>query len=199
MFISFEGIDGCGKSTAIALTEQWLQQSGQPCLLTREPGGTPIAEAIREILLQQWSETLSQKAEQLLLFAGREQHLSQVIKPALDKGMWVLCDRFTDSTFAYQGADELTDFLIDQVHADCWPDITFWLDVRLEVAAQRVQQRPDANRFDKAGLAFQTQLAKNYERIHKQFPQRIMRIDANPAPQAVMAQIQTILEGRLNP
>ena len=188
MFISFEGIDGSGKTTALQHLAQWLQQQGHAVLETREPGGTKLAERIRQLLLVE-IETIDTTTEQLLLFAARHQHIKNSIKPALDQGKWVLCDRFTDSTYAYQGGDKLTDFLAQWVHKAQWPHKTFWFDIDVLAAAQRMKQRSASNRFDEAGSVFQHQVQQRYKQLHQEHPDRIIRIDAGGNPQQVSQQV----------
>ena len=150
-FITFEGIEGGGKSTQVALAAQWLRERGVDHLVTREPGGTPLAEKIRDLVLVPGAEILPPTAELLLMFAARSVHLHNRIEPALHAGTWVLCDRFTDATFAYQGAGRGIDphsilALERLVQAGRQPDLTLLLDLPVERSVQRVAQRGSAAR-----------------------------------------------------
>ena len=194
MFISFEGIDGSGKSTILEFIVTWLESRGVSVYVTREPGGTPMAEAIRKVMLSQWVEGVDEQTEQLLLFAARHQHLHKGILPALAEGKWVLCDRFTDSTLAYQSDEQFTKLLAEKVHSKCWPDMTLWFDVDLEVAAKRMTGRKENNRFDQAGMIFQQKVAERYQAIWQNNPQRVKRIDANQSREVVSLDIQTLLK-----
>lgn len=156
-FITIEGIEGVGKSTNIAFIQSWLQSQGIECLLTREPGGTDLGEQLRNILLH--GGDVSDKAELLMMFASRAQHLQEKIKPALDRGVWVLCDRFTDSTYAYQGGGRQLNFdwisqLEQLVHGDMQPDLTVLLDAPVEVGRARASARSEADRIEAEDMAF---------------------------------------------
>ena len=187
MFISVEGIDGCGKSTLVESLSQWLTEQNKENVVTREPGGTPMAEAIRSVLLSEWSEASDSNTEQLLLFAARRQHLTQVIIPALKAHKWVICDRFTDSTLAYQMDQNFALQLADKVHGNYWPDLMLWLDLSVEVASGRLHERGQLNRFDRLGEVVQQNLADRYHKLWQAFPKRIKRIDAGEDAQQVLA------------
>lgn len=196
-FITAEGIDGAGKTTHLDAVEGWLRQRGHALVRTREPGGTPLAEALREQLLHQPMDALT---EALLVFAARRDHLQQVIEPALAAGTWVLCDRFTDATFAYQGHGRGfdTDVLAT---LEAWvqqgrqPDLTLWFDVDPAVAAARRGAVRSADRFEAQDLAFFHRVRQGYAARATDAPDRFVRIDASGSPdavgQAVMAALQT--------
>ena len=159
LFITIEGGEGVGKSTNIATLEAWLQRHQIDYCLTREPGGTPLAERVRELLLGIEDELLSPAAELLLVFAARAQHLERVIKPALARGEWVLCDRFTDATYAYQGGGRGSPkahiaALEQQVQAGLKPDYTLLLDAPVEVGLERADRRGELDRFETEQRAF---------------------------------------------
>jgi dTMP kinase len=190
-FITFEGIDGAGKSSHIEPLAARLRERGQDVLVTREPGGTPLAELLREQVLHQPMDALT---EALLVFAARRDHLQRVIEPALAHGRTVLCDRFTDATFAYQGVGRGFDLaVLEQLEA--WvqqgrqPDLTLWFDIAPEVAAQRRAAARAPDRFEAQDSAFFARVRAGYaQRAHQQ-PQRFTRIDATPAPAQVWAQV----------
>jgi dTMP kinase len=190
-FITFEGIDGAGKSSHIEPLAARLRERGQDVLVTREPGGTPLAELLREQVLHQPMDALT---EALLVFAARRDHLQRVIEPALAQGRTVLCDRFTDATFAYQGSgrgfdvDVLTQ-LESWVQQGRQPDLTLWFDIAPEVAAQRRAAARTPDRFEAQDGAFFARVRAGYARRAQQQPQRFVRIDASPAPATVWAQV----------
>ena len=186
-FITFEGVDGAGKSTHLAWFAEALRRRGPDVLVTREPGGTPLGEQLREILLNQ---PMSIGTEALLMFAARLEHIEQVIKPALHAGKWVISDRFSDASFAYQGGGRGLDWdklsqLEQWVHPDLQPDLTLFFDVPVEVARQRLRS-PDNTRPSNTSLdRFEQEQAEFFERVragyHKrvqQSPQRYIVIDA---------------------
>jgi len=206
-FITFEGGEGVGKSTNIRFVAEWLQQQGVDVLVTREPGGTDIAETIRNQLLKaHHQETMSDMTELLLVFAARAQHLEALIKPALAQGQWVLCDRFTDSTIAYQGFGrglslELIQQLKTLVQQQLEPDCTFWLDAPVSVGMARARGRAET-----AGEAidrFETEQQAFFERVYQGFAQlaasesRFRRIDASVSldevQQALLAALTPLL------
>lgn len=174
-FLSIEGTEGVGKSTNLSFIQQRLQSHGVEVLLTREPGGTPLAEELREILLANRDEAFDPTAELLVIFAARAQHLNQVIRPALDRGLWVLSDRFTDATYAYQGygrglsVDKIAQ-LEAMVQNDIHPDATFILDIDVELGLQRASQRAELDRFENEKIEFFEQVRRGY----------LARVDANP-------------------
>lgn len=188
-FLTLEGIEGVGKSSNMQFIAQLLKQSGHDVLLTREPGGTPIAERVRHILLSEFEERTFPKTELLLLYAGRLQHVETVIKPALQAGKWVLCDRFTDATFAYQGAGRgipLAD--IELIHqwtlGDFAPEVTFILDAPVELAFSRIHKQRDLDRFEKEQKPFFERIRHHYLSLSQKDPKRYQLIDASqPLPQ----------------
>lgn len=197
-FITFEGIDGAGKSSHIQPLAAWLRERGAEVVLTREPGGTALAELLREQLLHQPMDALT---EALLVFAARRDHLQRVIEPALATGRTVLCDRFTDATFAYQGSGRGFDVrLLTQLEA--WvqqgrqPDLTLWFDLAPELAAQRRGAARSADRFEAQDIAFFERVRQGYEARAAAQPQRFVRIDAAPAPPQVWAQVCAALQAR---
>ena len=186
-FITFEGIDGAGKSTQIETVAGALQAAGRTVLITREPGGTALGEALRTLILH---ERMSPDAETLLLFAARAEHLERVIRPALAAGQWVLCDRFTDATYAYQSggrglAAERIAVLERWVHGDLQPDRTLLFDVPPEVAAARLAQARAADRFESEQVDFFTRVRDAYLARAKREPDRFLVIDGTRAAAAI--------------
>jgi dTMP kinase len=179
-FITFEGVDGAGKSTHIAAFADTLRQQGKTVITTREPGGTLLGEQLRALLLHQ---SMHLETEALLMFAARREHLAQVIAPALARGDWVISDRFTDATFAYQGGgrgmplDKLAQ-LEHWVHSDLQPDLTLLFDVPLEVARERLQKTRDLDKFEQEQDDFFSRVRQVYLQRAAQFPQRIRVIDS---------------------
>ena len=197
-FISFEGIDGAGKSTHIATLTARLEQRGATVINTREPGGTELAETLRELVLHSSMDSLT---EALLVFAGRRDHLQQVIQPALDAGKTVLCDRFTDASFAYQGGGRGVDLAVlgtleKWVQGDRQPDLTLWFDLPPEMAAQRRAAARTADRFEQQDLDFFERVRAAYARRAESAPQRFVRLDASLSVDAVAAQIAAVMESR---
>jgi len=197
-FISFEGIDGAGKSTHIAAVSERLRQAGAEVLNTREPGGTPLAERLRELVLHEPMDVLT---EALLVFAGRRDHVRQVIEPALAAGRTVVCDRFTDASFAYQGGGNgLSLPVLEQLEA--WvtegrqPDLTIWFDLPPETAAARRAAAREADRFEQQDLHFFERVRAGYAARAAAAPQRFARIDASGDVASVAAQIVAVLEQR---
>ncbi len=197
--ITFEGIDGAGKSSHIDAVSQWLTQNGREVVVTREPGGTPLAETLRELVLHQSMDPLT---EALLVFAARRDHLQQRILPALAQGCDVLCDRFTDATFAYQGAGRgfdgpLLETLEGWVQEGVQPDVTFWFDLPAEVAAQRRAAARAPDRFEAQDTAFFARVRQGYLRRSQQHAQRFVVIDALGTRDEVWARLSSALEERL--
>lgn len=197
-FISFEGIDGAGKSTHIAALQGWLRARGHEVVLTREPGGSPLAEQLRELVLHRTMDALS---ETLLIFAARRDHLQTCIEPALARGAVVLCDRFTDATFAYQGAGRGFDpgvlrQLEGWVQQGRQPDLTLWFDLPPEQAAERRAAARAPDRFERQDGAFFARVRDGYAQRMKQAPQRFVRLDASAERGQVWTQIQLALEQR---
>jgi len=198
-FITFEGIDGAGKSTQIEVVAQLLRAHGQDPVITREPGGTALGEALRELILQR---PMSADTETLLLFAARAEHLAQVIRPALAAGRWVLSDRFTDATYAYQAggrgvAEARIDALAHWVHADLRPDLTLLFDVPPDVAAQRLARARAADRFEAEQLSFFSGVRQRYLALAQREPQRFIVIDGTRAPDELRERITALLQPRL--
>lgn len=207
-FITLEGGEGVGKSTNLEWVAQWLSARGVEVVLTREPGGTPRAEAIRELLLSpEADEPLDVDAELLLVFAARAQHLEQRIRPALERGAWVLCDRFTDATFAYQGGGRGIDparigELERFVQRGLEPDLTLLLDMPVEAAQQRLQSRLESrgqsrDRFEQEHGAFFEAVRRAYLSRAEAAPQRVAVVDADAPLATVQARLSACLEERL--
>ena len=197
-FITFEGIDGAGKSTHIDALAQRLRDRGAEVLCTREPGGTELAEQLRELILHRSMDTLT---ESLLVFAARRDHVQRVIAPALARGACVVCDRFTDATFAYQGGGRRFDVDVLSrlelwVHGGLQPDLTLWLDLPAETAARRRAQARAADRFEAEDIAFFERVRAAYAARMAAQPQRFARIDSALDKAAVRAQIESELERR---
>ena len=183
MFISFEGTEGVGKTTLIRKIHQYFEQQGKQVVLTREPGGTPLAEQIRSLLLTvNHDEQMSHDTELLLIYAARAQHLQQVIVPALEDGKIVLSDRFTDASFAYQcagrGLSQEKLQLLNQTFVAQMPNITFWLDAPIELGMTRARERGALDRFEQEKLSFFAKVRAGYETLWKAEPERIKRLDA---------------------
>ncbi|HEY8101290.1 MAG TPA: dTMP kinase [Burkholderiaceae bacterium] len=191
-FITFEGIDGAGKSTHLAFIADLIKSRGIPVVTTREPGGTPLGERLREILLQ---EKMHLETEALLMFAARREHIAQVIEPALNRGDWVISDRFTDATFAYQGGGRKLDLhkleVLEQwVHPHLQPDLTLLFDVPLEVARARLDATRELDKFEKEKADFFAATRAEYLRRAAEFPKRFRVIDSTQS----IEQIQKLLE-----
>lgn len=197
-FITLDGIDGAGKSTNLSVMKAWFEKHQLPVLFTREPGGTPAGEALREILLNPATQ-VSLRTETLLMFAARQQHLETVILPALKNGTHVVSDRFTDATFAYQGGGRgvpLQDIatLEHWVQGDFRPDLTLLLDVPLEVSMARVNQTREKDRFEQEKAEFFNRVREVYlQRANKQ-PERYAVIDSSQSLEEVKNQIETALD-----
>jgi dTMP kinase len=193
-FITFEGVDGAGKSTHIAAFADALRRHGKNVITTREPGGTALGEKLRELLLH---EPMHLETEALLMFAARREHLAQVIVPSLARGDWVISDRFTDATFAYQGGgrglsiDKLTQ-LEQWVHGDMQPDLTLLFDVPLEVARERLQKTRDLDKFEQEQEDFFVRVRQVYLQRAAQFPKRIRVIDSTKPIDEIGCEIQKI-------
>ena len=197
-FITFEGIDGAGKSTHIAALAERLRRSGAEVVCTREPGGTELAEKLRDLVLHLSMDALT---EAMLVFAARRDHVQRVIQPALARGASVVCDRFTDATFAYQGSGRGFDLaLLAQletwVQGDLQPTLTLWLDLPAETAAKRRAEARAADRFEREDQAFFERVRAGYAARMAAAPQRFARIDSSLAKPAVWAQIEAELERR---
>jgi dTMP kinase len=187
-FISLEGIEGSGKSTLARALAAALSQRGVSVITTREPGGTPLAEQLRGVLLARGGEPISPITETLLMFAARSIHLESLIRPALESGAWVICDRYTDATRAYQGAGRGVDrALIEQLalalHGDLWPRRTLLLDVPVEIGCARARSRGGpADRFDQEDRRFFERVRSGYLQIAAAEPRRVRVLDATVAP-----------------
>jgi dTMP kinase len=201
-FITIEGTEGVGKTTNIAFIKQWLDDNKISFVSTREPGGTPLAEEIRQLLLSNREEQVCSKAELLMMFAGRAQHIDKVIEPELENGHWVLCDRFTDATYAYQGAgremgDELIASLETMVQGGMRPDLTLLLDVPVELGLERASKRSQPDRFELEKTDFFNRVRQAYLTMAKNNPQRYKIIDAAQALEDVQQQIFNTLNNFL--
>ena len=196
-FITLDGIDGSGKSTHLATIKNWFEQQQLPVLFTREPGGTAIGEALREILLNPATQA-SLRTETLLMFAARQQHLEEVILPALQQGISVVSDRFTDATFAYQGGGRGVPFadietLENWVQGSLRPDLTLILDVPLEVSMERINRSREKDRFEQEQADFFTRVRAAYLQRAQAAPQHYAIIDSNRELTEVQVEIETIL------
>ena len=196
-FITFEGIDGAGKSTHISFVASLLHERGHTVITTREPGGTPLGEQLRMLLLH---EKMHLETEALLMFAARREHLAQVIEPALARGDWVISDRFTDATFAYQGGGrrlerEKLETLERWVHPDLQPDLTLLFDVPLDVARARLDRSGELDRFEKEKADFFAATRAEYRRRAEQFSSRFRVIDSSKPISEVKQELVRILEG----
>ncbi|MFA5242761.1 MAG: dTMP kinase [Sulfuricella sp.] len=196
-FITLEGIDGAGKSTHLAWLADTLTQRGQEVVVTREPGGTPLGETLRGLLL---NHAMHLETEALLMFAARREHLAQVIVPALEAGKWVISDRFTDASFAYQGGGRGIDearlrILEDWVQQDLQPDLTLLFDVPLEVARQRLSASATLDRFEQEKQDFFQRVRQAYLARAAEFPARIRVIDSTRTVPQIRAELETLLAG----
>jgi dTMP kinase len=197
-FITIEGTEGVGKSTNIAFIQAYLAEQGIELLTTREPGGTPLAEQIRELLLENRDEKMDEATELLLVFAARSQHLHSVILPALASGKWVLCDRFTDATYAYQGGGrgldvKLIEMLEQAIQGDVRPDLTLLLDIDVKVGLERAGRRGALDRFENEQIAFFEKVRETYLALAEASPQRYALIDASQTLSVVQEQVQQAL------
>jgi dTMP kinase len=197
-FITVEGVEGVGKTTNIAFIKHWLDQHGVEHITTREPGGTPLAESIRELLLSRRNEVVDENAELLMMFAARAQHLAKVIMPALNSGKWVLCDRFTDATYAYQGGGrgvsmEKIALLENLVQGTLRPDMTLVLDIPVSQGLERARNRSEPDRFEQEKLAFFEKVRSCYLSRTKSVPQQYRVIDASQSLSNVQLDIQRAL------
>ena len=201
-FITIEGVEGAGKSTMMDRVAAWLQDAGHRVVRTREPGGTALAEKIREILLDKKNHSLSSKAELLLMFAARAENLAQNIRPALANGETVLCDRFTDATWAYQGGGrQLPEgdiaALERLVHGDLQPDLTLLLDLPVTLGLERAARRSASDRFELESAEFFERVRRAYLDRAAAAPERFAVIDASEDMESVWAQITGVLQARL--
>jgi dTMP kinase len=194
-FITLEGIEGAGKTTVARSLTTWLRSKGVHLKVTREPGGTPLAERVRDVVLKPIDEKMSSLAETLLFFAARSIHLENLIRPALGRGDWIVCDRFTDATRAYQGAGrgvdrELIEHLAREVHRGITPDRTIILDLPVALGLERVKLRGEAaDRFDEERHYFFEKVRSSYLEIARAEPQRVRVIDASRSLENVEMQL----------
>ena len=201
-FITLEGIEGVGKTTNIEFLRELLEQKGIDALVTREPGGTPLAEDVRKVLLETRDESMDPITESLLIFAARSQHVSTVIQPALNVGRWVLCDRYTDATYAYQGggrgvALETLERLAEFAQGSLWPDLTIYLDAPVDQALARIANRqPD--RFETEDSEFFARVRARYLAIAES-EERMVLIDATQSIEAVRLRLVSAITDFLEP
>jgi len=201
-FITVEGSEGVGKSTNMQFIGDYLRARGKTVVTTREPGGTPIAEGIRDLLLQSAVGSMSDHCELLLMFAARADHVDQVIRPALERGDWVLCDRFTDATYAYQGggrgmADHDITILERFVLRDLGPDLTILLDTTAEISAARRLARGSSDRFEAEEAAFFARVRAKYRERATTEPARIKFVDASGSLEEVQSKLIKLLDNIL--
>ena len=199
LFITLEGGEGAGKSTQMAYIQQFLEEAGKPLQVTREPGGTELGEKIRELLLDHQHNTMASDTELLLMFAARAQHLAERIRPALAAGEWVLCDRFTDATYAYQGGGRGIDMariavLEDWVQGALRPDLTLLLDLPVDVGMSRAGDRGELDRFEREQLDFFERVRATYRARAAAEPARYRILDASQGIEAVQTQIAAVLQ-----
>lgn len=198
-FISFEGIEGVGKTTVLRYIRERLEVDHIPYVVTREPGGTPIAEAIREVLLNHYNEMMCPDTELLLMFAGRAQNIAQVVLPALRRGQWVLSDRFTDASFAYQGGGrgipvKHIEELARWVEGNLKPDLTFLLDAPVSIGLSRVKSRGARDRIEAEGLEFFKRVRESYLAQARREPKRFRVIHADQELSAVREQLREVID-----
>lgn len=198
MFITLEGIEGAGKTTCLQQVQSLIQRSGNELLVTREPGGTPLGEALRQLLLGHRHDGMADDSELLLMFAARAEHLRTKIEPALAKGKWVLCDRFTDATYAYQGGGrqlpvERIQVLEQWVQQGLKPDLTLLLDLPVELGLRRAGGRSEPDRIEKETHDFFERVRNAYLEIADREPQRVKVVDAAQPLEQVQAQIESIM------
>ena len=189
-FLAIEGVDGAGKSTQVPRVDEWLRRNGVKTLVTREPGGTPLGESLRTVLLDPRFTGMSASAELLVMFAARAEHLEKCIVPALAAGVWVLCERFTDATFAYQGGGRDVDpkriaALEETVQGDVRPDLVLVLDVPVEVGLERSVRRGAADRFERESIEFFRRVREVYLARAAEHPERYAVIDAGAEAETV--------------
>lgn len=199
LFITLEGGEGVGKTTNLAFIQGFLEAKGIAVVVTREPGGTVLAEKLRGLLLENQNELISEKTELLLMFAARAQHLKNVIEPALERGDWVLCDRFTDATYAYQGGGRGIDtnliaWLEQFVQDELRPDLTLLFDAPIELGMQRAKKRGALDRFESEKLDFFNKVREAYLQRARQYSGRIKIVDATQSLENVQKDILQLLE-----
>jgi dTMP kinase len=196
-FITFEGIDGAGKSTHLAWAADLLHGRGVSVVVTREPGGTILGEKLRQVLLT-GDQRIHPETETLMMFAARRQHLEEVIRPALQRGDWVLCDRFTDASFAYQGggrgvAKQKLQDLERWVHPDLQPDLTLLFDVSAEIGQSRVARIKSPDRFEREDVEFFGRVRNAYLERQQQWPKRIVGIDGSKPVADIQREIEQLI------
>lgn len=204
-FVTFEGGEGAGKSTQVQLAAEWLRARGIDVVTTREPGGTPRAEALRRLLLERSDEPMPQSCELLLMFAARASHLAALVEPALARGAWVLCDRYTDATYAYQGGGRGVpagdiDALVRIVHPRRWPDLTILLDLPVPLGMERAHARNGAggpDRFESERAGFFERVRQGYLQRAASDPARFRVVDAAADRDTVSADVRAALEALL--
>ena len=194
-FITLEGIEGVGKTSNLHFMQNLLEAAGHNCISTREPGGTNLGESLRELLLSHRDENMSPDAELLLMFAARAEHLDKVIRPALADGKTIICDRFTEATYAYQGGGRQLDTgkisdLENWLQADLRPDLTVILDAPVEVGRSRAGRRSEPDRIEKEHNDFFQRVREAYIELSQHYPQRICLVDASVELSAVQRQIK---------
>lgn len=199
LFITFEGVEGAGKTTNIDYIAEKIKASGQEFILTREPGGTILGEKVRDLLISKELPEMHHNTELLLMFAARAEHVQQVIQPALKKGLWVLCDRFTDASYAYQGAgrgisSNNIEVLEKLVQGSLRPDVTFLFDLNAEVGLSRAQSRGETDRFEQQHIDFFNRVRDEYLNIAKKDSSRFRIVDAEYELATVQKQIDEYLE-----
>lgn len=202
VFITLEGIEGVGKTSAVACVADWLRDQGRAVTVTREPGGTELGERVRALVLEHNDVPIAPLAELLLMFAARAQHLEQRIRPALARGESVVCDRFTDATYAYQGGGRglplrHIDSAAELVHGDLWPTLTVLLDASPEVGLSRARARSAADRFESEKLQFFERVRAAYLKRASREARRFAVIDASQDMAKVHADIRALLAARL--
>jgi dTMP kinase len=204
IFLTIEGGEGAGKSTMMDRVAEWLESGGRRVVRTREPGGTELAEKVRDILLDTSNSGLCAQAELLLVFAARAQHLAELIRPALERGDTVLCDRFTDATWAYQGGgrsvpDDEIAALEQLVHGDLQPDLTLLLDLPVVQGLGRAQERGESDRFEQESIAFFDRVRAAYLARAAAAPERFAVIDASGSVAEVWSRVSAVLAQRVPP
>ena len=201
-FITLEGGEGVGKTTNIVFVKEYLESHGVAVLQTREPGGTAMAEEIRNLLLKKNNEGICNEAELLMMFAARAQHINQVIRPALVQGKWVICDRFTEATYAYQGGGRNLDvsiisWLENLVQEDFRPDLTLLLDAPVDVGMKRANDRAELDRFESEKIDFFNRVRTAYLKLAKLHSDRILIVNANQGLPMVQREIQDAIDDLL--
>jgi dTMP kinase len=198
-FITIEGVEGAGKSTNLVFVEQYLETAGKGVVTTREPGGTPVGESIRGLLLGRQHQGMTHDTELLLMFAARAEHLTRVIRPALETGQWILCDRFTDATYAYQGGGrgvsaERIACLEKWVQGPLRPDLTLLLDVPVALGLKRARRRGAPDRFEREEVEFFERVRNRYLDLARSNPGRYRVIDAQRPLEEVQVQLARVLD-----